>query len=500
MTNIRRSVRTLLLAVLLAGTTGIAAQVRWVTAQDAGDQLAPAQTVGEGPNRAALVVRFGDGTVQTQCVAFAEPSITGQQLLDRSGLVPITDPDGAVCSLSGQGCPPDDCFCACPFPECEYWAYYHWQGGAWSYSNVGAFGQKITNGSLEGWSWGEGDFSQGVPPPVIAYSEICLAETPATSTPTATATTQSAAALQRPVVAFQAAVASLTAGQCTVLTWQVQNAVTVLLDGVAVNLQGSQQVCPAASRRWTLTAANSAGQSIEYVDIQVAASATATPVAGATATPTPPAVTQQTPLPGSPVVAATAPPIIAPATRSLPVPVQAVPAVLPPPAVAGAAPAVAPAPQFVGGVPLAPTAQPGVIVAASPYPTPTRFVFAPPPTGTPRPRRELGMDGRATPTPILAARGEAQGPSGRAADQGVTPGGASTAADRMAQARAFNPDLLPGYAAYALALAVLAGLGWFVMRRKNGHPLPPSGARGSAEPASRDGLTDRRKEQVGHLS
>jgi len=143
-----RPIRSLLLAALLVGTAGIAAQVRWVTAQEIGGQAAPAQQIGEGPNRAALVVSFGDGTVQSRCVAFPEASISGEDLLVRSGLAPVTSPEGAVCALNDQGCPPDDCFCACPFPDCEYWAYYHWQGGNWVYSNIGAFAHAVTDGAL----------------------------------------------------------------------------------------------------------------------------------------------------------------------------------------------------------------------------------------------------------------------------------------------------------------------------------------------------------------
>ena len=34
-----------------------------------------------GDHRAALVVRFADNSVETRCVAFSEPSITGAELL-----------------------------------------------------------------------------------------------------------------------------------------------------------------------------------------------------------------------------------------------------------------------------------------------------------------------------------------------------------------------------------------------------------------------------------
>lgn len=132
------------------------------------------QARGEGANRAALVIRYQDGSVQTRCVAFPEAEIRGDELLERSGLAPGISSEGTVCSISGLGCPSDDCFCKCPFPECEYWAYYHWRNGAWSYSSIGAASYRVSSGALEGWSWGQGNFLQGVEPPAIAYEQICL--------------------------------------------------------------------------------------------------------------------------------------------------------------------------------------------------------------------------------------------------------------------------------------------------------------------------------------
>ena len=131
------------------------------------------QVSGEGANRAALVVRYQDGSVQTRCVAFAEAEIRGDELLNRSGLASVISSEGTVCSISGLGCPPDDCFCKCPFPECEYWAYYHWRDGAWSYSSIGAASHRVSHGALEGWSWGQGNFQQGVEPPAIPFEQIC---------------------------------------------------------------------------------------------------------------------------------------------------------------------------------------------------------------------------------------------------------------------------------------------------------------------------------------
>jgi hypothetical protein len=141
----------------------------------------------EGPRRAALVVRYPDGHVQTRCVGFSEPSLTGDQLLERSGFKILVNPGGAfggaVCRIDDVGCnyPTQDCFCRCMGTQCEYWAYYHLLSGAsagaatWQYSVMGAGSYEVKDGAVEGWSWGPGNFSSGTEPPKITFAEICNA-------------------------------------------------------------------------------------------------------------------------------------------------------------------------------------------------------------------------------------------------------------------------------------------------------------------------------------
>ena len=137
-----------------------------------------------GGNRAALIVRDGDGSVQTKCISFSEPTISGKELLQRSGMTVVINPNlgsgGAVCSINGYGCayPTADCFCKCQGAKCEYWAYYHWVGGAWQYSQVGATGYQVQNGALEGWSWGQGNFSSGTIPATVKFEDICTSPIP----------------------------------------------------------------------------------------------------------------------------------------------------------------------------------------------------------------------------------------------------------------------------------------------------------------------------------
>jgi hypothetical protein len=108
-------------------------------------------------NRAGVVVDFGNGRLQTACVTFPEPSLTGLELLQRSGL-PVAiaqQPGGAlVCQIGDTGCPADDCFCACHGGDCAFWNYWHAQAGNWAFSPIGAAQYTVQPGTIDGWAWG----------------------------------------------------------------------------------------------------------------------------------------------------------------------------------------------------------------------------------------------------------------------------------------------------------------------------------------------------------
>jgi hypothetical protein len=138
----------------------------------------PPATNTPRPNRAGLVVQFGDGSVVQACVEFTEPSITGWELLNRSGMTVYFEDYGAsnnaVCRLDlgdkSDGCeyPLDDCWCQCVTAgNCSYWAYHHLIDGDWVYSSDGASGWTIEDGMVDGWGWGLGEIdTSGVEPPV----------------------------------------------------------------------------------------------------------------------------------------------------------------------------------------------------------------------------------------------------------------------------------------------------------------------------------------------
>ena len=144
--------------------------------------------------RAAIIVRFGDGTTHTACVPLGPTGeATGEQVLRNSGLNTIiaVDPGAgsAVCKVENEGCdyPSEGCFCQCtltPGQLCRYWAYYHLGANGWAISNIGASSSTVRDGAVEGWSWGPGGINNGTEPPPITFGAICAP--PATATPTPT--------------------------------------------------------------------------------------------------------------------------------------------------------------------------------------------------------------------------------------------------------------------------------------------------------------------------
>ncbi len=166
----RQSALALLIALLL--TAAVAAQ------------SAP-------PHRAGLVIVHGDGRVVTRCVAFDDETISGVDLLRRSGLSLVLSSYGGlgygVCAIDGEGCASgQDCFCQCRSNPCNYWTYSHRQAdGSWAISGLGASAWQLHDGDVDGWVWGDGS----VAPPALALSDICPEPSSAAPTATPTATT-----------------------------------------------------------------------------------------------------------------------------------------------------------------------------------------------------------------------------------------------------------------------------------------------------------------------
>jgi hypothetical protein len=102
-----------------------------------------------GQHHAALVIEHGDGSVTTRCVAFDTDTITGQQLLDASGIkwTGKTFSFGeAICALDGEPAS----FAQCPAAD-KYWALFDAKaGGSWQMASVGISDLKLSDGDAEG--------------------------------------------------------------------------------------------------------------------------------------------------------------------------------------------------------------------------------------------------------------------------------------------------------------------------------------------------------------
>jgi hypothetical protein len=246
-------------------------------------------------NQAALVVRYGDGSTQTQCVEFSESQISGYELLTRSGLpleVDASSGGASICSINGTGCPSSDCFCQCKGGgDCVYWSYWHLSGDAWQYSMVGASLYPVTEGAVEGWSWGEGSPTNAISPPVVSFDDVCGAAATATSIPptdtavppTATAVPPTATpmpptntpiptATPTPQIDFWADALTITANSCTTLRWKVKNVTAVYLDGNGVEGEGQREVCPTQAQTYTLRVVYPGGEDNKVLTVSVSES------------------------------------------------------------------------------------------------------------------------------------------------------------------------------------------------------------------------------------
>ncbi len=130
----------------------------------------PLSDLGTAPvnYRAGLVIFYGNVNLFTTCISFTESTITGLQLLERSGLVvqTATNPTQgtAVCKIGEVGTPSSDCFGGMP----NYWSYWQMGTNGWEYSVTGADKSQVTSGSMNAWSWGVGS-----PPAVITFQNAC---------------------------------------------------------------------------------------------------------------------------------------------------------------------------------------------------------------------------------------------------------------------------------------------------------------------------------------
>ncbi|MGD0018579.1 MAG: hypothetical protein ABSD62_04935 [Candidatus Limnocylindrales bacterium] len=133
-----------------------------------------------GSHHAALLLEHGDGSVVTRCVAFDASSISGEELLNRSGLPWSSQTFGgfgdAVCALDGEPA----LYVDCP-GKGSYWAVFvAGGGGPWQLANVGISTLLIHDGDAEGFRYVP---ASGVAAAPISAAGVCAAATAATGSP-----------------------------------------------------------------------------------------------------------------------------------------------------------------------------------------------------------------------------------------------------------------------------------------------------------------------------
>jgi hypothetical protein len=86
-------------------------------------------------------------------------------------------------------------------------------------------------------------------------------------------------AARRPEVAyFEASPSTINAGGCSTLSWGVDYAAAVYLDGEGVGDHDTRQVCPPTTTAYTLYATSAGGEDTRTVTVTVIEAATATPI------------------------------------------------------------------------------------------------------------------------------------------------------------------------------------------------------------------------------
>ncbi len=303
-------------------------------------QLSPALTQAQGSKRAGLVVKLGDGRVVTKCLEFSESELTGEQVLDRSGLSLVKDYSSgmgaAVCKIEDRGCdyPAEHCFCQCMGGSCQYWAYFHLNSdGSWQYSGMGATNHRVQDGEVEGWAWGNGEVGgSDVAPPRLSFNDICQPTSPPAGNPTSPpADNPTSPPVSNPImppvvnpgrgedsepddsdsesdrppppkpsISFLADAAQIVAGQCTTLRWDVENAQAIYLDGQGVTGHEARNVCPPQTQTYELRVVSTHGESSHQVTVNVIPpTPTDTPPPTATPLPTSTPAPTDTPLPAN---------------------------------------------------------------------------------------------------------------------------------------------------------------------------------------------------------
>lgn len=148
----RRNLIVWVIATLIALLPVVSASAR----QDAGAMATPV-------SRAGLVVQHGDGSLTYAVVAFPEATISGLDLLGRSGIGYLSVPFGGlgegVCQIETEGCEASECRrTVCQATRSSpYWQYFDQVDAAgWRAAPLGASGSRVADGDVLAWAWAAG--------------------------------------------------------------------------------------------------------------------------------------------------------------------------------------------------------------------------------------------------------------------------------------------------------------------------------------------------------
>ena len=120
-----------------------------------------AAPAGDQHNVAGIVVEYAEGHYSMALVPFEEETISGIDLLSRSGLSLLMIDFGGmgkgVCAIEKTGCELDACrarLCQTGDPESPFWHYLqHPLDGDWHMAALGASSSKVSDGGVDGWFW-----------------------------------------------------------------------------------------------------------------------------------------------------------------------------------------------------------------------------------------------------------------------------------------------------------------------------------------------------------
>lgn len=179
----------------LASTIALAASIAVFAALVPGSPTTSA-CAGAGPHHAAVIVEHGDGSVVTRCVAFDTNQVTGEQLLNASGISWSGQTFGgfgdAVCAMDGEPAG----YTSCPGKD-SYWAVFVARGnGAWQLANAGVMTLTLADGDVEGFRYVPSSGLPAAPPTAAGVCGVHAspAATPALSATAATTVTPRATA------------------------------------------------------------------------------------------------------------------------------------------------------------------------------------------------------------------------------------------------------------------------------------------------------------------